>query len=145
MERKENEQKVLTTTGTDLATVNQSAPSASFAGCGGAVHGTHPRFRRRTGASGKGTGPLSPAANILFRLRDKRAKDRQVHVWKVGPYYYIGPAPDAETEMAMHGVTRKRLASAARRRCTLQLPMPSPSRSFQVGYGGTSVWTSSAP
>ena len=46
-------------------------------------------------------GPLSPAANILFRLRDKRAKDRQVHVWQVRPYYYIGPAPDAETEMAM--------------------------------------------
>ena len=46
-------------------------------------------------------GPSSPAANILSRLRDKRAKDRQVHVWKVGRYYYIGPAPDAETEMAM--------------------------------------------
>jgi hypothetical protein len=46
-------------------------------------------------------GPSSRAANILFRLREKRAKDRQVFVWQVGPYCFIGPAPDAETEMAM--------------------------------------------
>ena len=46
-------------------------------------------------------GPASRAANILFRLREKRAKDRQVFVWQVGPYCFIGPPPDAETEMAM--------------------------------------------
>jgi hypothetical protein len=46
-------------------------------------------------------GPLSPPANILHRLREKRAKDRQVFAWQVGEYCFIGPAPDAETEMAM--------------------------------------------
>lgn len=46
-------------------------------------------------------GPMSPPANVLHRLREKRAKDHQVFVWKVGDYCFIGPAPDAETEMAM--------------------------------------------
>ena len=46
-------------------------------------------------------GPSSRAANILFRLKEKRAKDRQVFVWQAGPYCFIGPPPDAETEMAM--------------------------------------------
>ena len=31
---------------------------------------------------------LARQANILSRLRDKRAKDRQVHVWQVGPLLY---------------------------------------------------------
>lgn len=46
-------------------------------------------------------GPLSPPANILHRLQEKRAKDRQVFAWQIGCYYFVGPAPDAETEMAM--------------------------------------------
>ena len=46
-------------------------------------------------------GPSSPPANILHRLREKRAKDRQVFAWQIGCYYFVGPAPDAETEMAM--------------------------------------------
>lgn len=46
-------------------------------------------------------GPLSPPANVLFRLRQKRAKDRQVFAWQVWCYYFVGPAPDAETEMAI--------------------------------------------
>ena len=46
-------------------------------------------------------GPLSPPANILHRLQEKRAKDRQVFAWRIGCYYFVGPAPDAETEMAM--------------------------------------------
>ena len=46
-------------------------------------------------------GPLSAPATILQRLSEKRARDRQVFAWQVGSYYFIGPAPDAETELAM--------------------------------------------
>jgi hypothetical protein len=43
-------------------------------------------------------GPRSPAAAILRRLAKKRAKDRQVFVWQIGQYYFVGPTPDAEME-----------------------------------------------
>jgi hypothetical protein len=46
-------------------------------------------------------GPGSAAAAILHRLTRKRAKDYQVFAWQVGPYYFVGPAPDARTEVAM--------------------------------------------
>ena len=44
-------------------------------------------------------GPNSAAANILRNLRRKRAKDRQVFVWQFGCYYFVGPPPDAQTEV----------------------------------------------
>ena len=43
-------------------------------------------------------GPGSPAAIILRNLAKKRAKDRQVFVWQLGQYYFVGPTPDAEME-----------------------------------------------
>ena len=43
-------------------------------------------------------GPRSPAATILRSLAKKRAKDRQVFVWQLGQYVFVGPAPDAEME-----------------------------------------------
>jgi hypothetical protein len=43
-------------------------------------------------------GPASPAATVLRNLTKKRAKDRQVFVWQVGQYYFVGPVPDAEME-----------------------------------------------
>ena len=43
-------------------------------------------------------GPRSPAAAILRRLAKKRAKDRQVFVWQLGQYVFVGPVPDAEME-----------------------------------------------
>ena len=43
-------------------------------------------------------GPFSPAARLLIDLSLKRARDRQVHVWELGAYRFIGPAPDAATE-----------------------------------------------
>ena len=43
-------------------------------------------------------GPRSPAATILRRLEKKRAKDRQVFVWQLGQYVFVGPVPDAEME-----------------------------------------------
>jgi hypothetical protein len=49
----------------------------------------------------KAEGPSSPAADILRRLTKKRRKDYQVHVWTIGQYYFIGPMPDAKTELAM--------------------------------------------
>jgi hypothetical protein len=46
-------------------------------------------------------GPSSSAATILRQLSRKRAKDRQVFAWRVVAYYFIGAAPNAETEVAM--------------------------------------------
>ena len=46
-------------------------------------------------------GPLSAPATILQSLSEKRARDRQVFAWQLGCYYFIGPAPDAQTELAM--------------------------------------------
>ena len=43
-------------------------------------------------------GPGSSALTILRNLAKKRAKDRQVFVWQLGPYYFVGPVPDAEME-----------------------------------------------
>lgn len=43
-------------------------------------------------------GPTGAAATILDRLREKRAKDRQVFAWQAGNYYFTGPVPDALTE-----------------------------------------------
>ena len=43
-------------------------------------------------------GPASAAADIIHRLRMKRAKDYQVHAWQAGDYYFVGPVPDARTE-----------------------------------------------
>ena len=43
-------------------------------------------------------GPRSAAAMILRSLAKKRAKDRQVYAWQRGPYYFVGPTPDADME-----------------------------------------------
>ena len=40
-------------------------------------------------------GLTAPAATILQSLYKKRAKDRQVFAWQLGPYYFVGPTPDA--------------------------------------------------
>jgi hypothetical protein len=45
--------------------------------------------------------PMSVAATILHRLNRKRAKDYQVFAWPIGPYYFVGPVPDARTEASM--------------------------------------------
>ena len=44
-------------------------------------------------------GPSSVEAKVVKQLRRKRARDHQVHVFQVGKYYFIGPAPDAQTEL----------------------------------------------
>lgn len=52
-------------------------------------------------ALAKREGPKSPASDILRRLVRKRLKDHQVHVWRLGQYYFVGPMPDARTELQM--------------------------------------------
>jgi hypothetical protein len=52
-------------------------------------------------ALAKREGPKSPASDILQRLVRKRLKDHQVHVWRLGQYYFVGPIPDARTELQM--------------------------------------------
>jgi hypothetical protein len=46
-------------------------------------------------------GPLSAEASVIRQLSKDRAKDRQVFAWRVGEYYFTGPMPDAQTELAM--------------------------------------------
>jgi hypothetical protein len=46
-------------------------------------------------------GPLSVEARVLRELGKRRAKDRQVYVFRVGDYYFTGPIPDARTEIAL--------------------------------------------
>lgn len=47
------------------------------------------------------SGPSSVEARIVRELREQRAKDRQVFAFRVGPYYFTGPIPDARTEIAL--------------------------------------------
>jgi hypothetical protein len=49
----------------------------------------------------KERGPLSIEAGIVEILRKRRAKDHQVHAFRVGDYYFTGPVPDARTEVAI--------------------------------------------
>ena len=44
-------------------------------------------------------GPSSVEAKVVKELRRKRARDHQVHVFKAGKYYFIGPALDTQTEL----------------------------------------------
>ena len=46
-------------------------------------------------------GPSCAEAQILARLHNLRAKDRQVFAFRVGDYLIAGPIPDARTELAM--------------------------------------------
>ena len=46
-------------------------------------------------------GPKSMAAHVLRKVVAKRRKDRQVFAWRIGPYDFVGPVPDAETEAAI--------------------------------------------
>ena len=43
-------------------------------------------------------GPSS-VEEVVKELRTMRSKDHQVYVFKVGKYYFIGPALDAQTEL----------------------------------------------
>ena len=46
-------------------------------------------------------GPSSIEARVVVELCERRAKDRQVYAFRVGEYYFTGPTPDAETEIAL--------------------------------------------
>jgi hypothetical protein len=46
-------------------------------------------------------GPYCAEAQILARLHNLRAKDRQVFAFRVGDYLIAGPVRDAMTELAM--------------------------------------------
>jgi hypothetical protein len=40
-------------------------------------------------------------AKVLARLRQQRAKDRQVYAFRIGGYWMTGAMPDAKTEMIL--------------------------------------------
>lgn len=44
-------------------------------------------------------GPDSYEAETLAKLRARRAKDEQVHCFRIDQSYTIGPMPDANTEL----------------------------------------------
>ena len=44
-------------------------------------------------------GPKGVASKILCKVIAKRRKDRQVFAWRIGSYYFVGPAPDAALEV----------------------------------------------
>jgi hypothetical protein len=46
-------------------------------------------------------GPTGVAAAVLRELARKRARDYQAFAWRIGAYYFVGPVPDARTEVAM--------------------------------------------
>ena len=46
-------------------------------------------------------GANSMEAAVLAKLREDRAKDRQVHAFRCGDWWAAGPVPDAITELAM--------------------------------------------
>jgi hypothetical protein len=39
-----------------------------------------------------------------MELRRRRAKDHQEFAFRVGDYYFVGPMPDARTELALIAV-----------------------------------------
>ena len=43
-------------------------------------------------------------ARVLMELRRRRAKDHQEFAFRVGDYYFVGPMPDARTELALIAV-----------------------------------------
>ena len=49
----------------------------------------------------KAEGPKGAASNILRKVIAKRRKDHQVFAWRIGSYYFVGPAPDAALEAQM--------------------------------------------
>ena len=49
-------------------------------------------------------GPVSVEARVLLELRRRRAKDHQEFAFRVGDYYFVGPMPDARTELALIAV-----------------------------------------
>ena len=59
-------------------------------------------------------GPKSYEAKTLAALRERRAKDEQVFCFRVGNTLFVGPMPDAETELQMllASEVAKRLAKA---------------------------------
>jgi hypothetical protein len=50
------------------------------------------------------SGPVSVEARVLMELRRRRAKDHQEFAFRVGDYYFVGPMPDARTELALIAV-----------------------------------------
>jgi len=60
-------------------------------------------------------GPTSVEAGTLEDLRAERAKDKQVFAFRLGPYYVVGPIPDAATERTMTEA-HQRLVAAKRSR-----------------------------
>jgi hypothetical protein len=50
------------------------------------------------------SGPVSVEARVLLELRRRRAKDDQEFAFRVGDYYFVGPMPDARTELALIAV-----------------------------------------
>ena len=46
-------------------------------------------------------GPDSLEALTLGDLRQQRAQDKQVFVFRLGEYYVVGPMPDADTELTI--------------------------------------------
>ena len=50
------------------------------------------------------SGPVSVEARVLLELRRRRAKDHQEFAFRVGDYYFVGPMPDARTELALIAV-----------------------------------------
>ena len=46
-------------------------------------------------------GPDSLEALTLGDLRQQRAQDKQVFVFRLGEYYVVGPMPDADIELTM--------------------------------------------
>ena len=46
-------------------------------------------------------GPMSVEARVLMELHSRRANDHQQFAFRIGDYYFVGPMPDARTELAL--------------------------------------------
>jgi hypothetical protein len=44
-------------------------------------------------------GPSSTAAAMLRAIKQYRAKDRQVFAFRINDHFFVGPLPDARTEV----------------------------------------------